>query len=65
MGGVEVQLHALASAINGEEWSASRGSGPRYPLIGWVCPRAGLDAVAKKKKLIPAMEPQAVLLCLR
>jgi hypothetical protein len=60
--GVEVQLHAfLTSALDGGEWSASRPglftSRERTPgtrwIGGWVGPRAGLDAVVKRK--IPSL----------
>jgi hypothetical protein len=56
--GVELQLHAiLTSALDGGEWSASypgrftpkeRDLGIHY-IEGWVGPRAGLDAVVKRK----------------
>jgi len=45
---VEVQLHALASALDGGEWSASRPD--THWTEGWVEPRAGLDAVAEGKQ---------------
>jgi hypothetical protein len=58
-GGVEVQLHAfLTSPLHGGEWSAShichftpeeRDPGT-HMIGGWVGPRAGLDAVVKRKK---------------
>jgi len=56
-GGVEVQLHALISALDGGEWTASCPdrviSGERahdtHWIGRWVGPRAGLDAVAKRK----------------
>jgi hypothetical protein len=56
--GVEVQVHALTSVLNRGEWSASCTCrftpGLREPgthWIGdWMGPRAGLDAVAKRKK---------------
>jgi hypothetical protein len=56
--GEEVQLHAfLTSALDGVEWSASRPGRftpkERTPAThwigGWVGPRAGLDAVVKRK----------------
>jgi hypothetical protein len=56
--GVEVQLHAfLTLALNGGEWSASRPGRftPRerapgtHWIGGWVGPKAGLDAVLKRK----------------
>jgi hypothetical protein len=59
---VEVQLHPfLTSALDGGDWSASRpgrfppGKSPRYSLV----PRAGLDAVVKRKKslLLPRIYP--------
>jgi hypothetical protein len=56
--GVEVQIHSyLTSALDGGEWLASRpghftprekGPGIRW-MGGWVGPRAGLDAVVRKK----------------
>jgi hypothetical protein len=56
--GVEVQLHAfLTSALDGGEWSASR-TGRFIPrerapsahwIRGWLDPRAGLDAVERRK----------------
>jgi hypothetical protein len=42
--GVDVYLHAFLNAAQGDGWSASR------PLR--FTPRAGLDAVAKRKYLI-------------
>jgi hypothetical protein len=61
--GVEVQLHAfLTSALDGGECSTSclgrftpreRALGTHW-IGGWVGPRAGLDAVAEKKKPAPA-----------
>jgi hypothetical protein len=57
-GGVEVQLHAfLSTELGGGEWSASfpgcSTPGVRTPRIHWmegrVGPRAGLDAVVKRK----------------
>jgi hypothetical protein len=56
--GVEVQLHAfLTPALDGGEWSASRPGRftPReiahdtHWIGGWVGPRAGLDAMVKRK----------------
>jgi hypothetical protein len=54
-GRVEVRLHALlAVALNGNEWSAScpdsftLGKAPGTHWIGWLGPRAGLDAVEKR-----------------
>jgi hypothetical protein len=56
--GVELWLHAfLTSALDGDEWSASspgrftpreRASGTHW-IGGWVGPRAGLDAVVRRK----------------
>jgi hypothetical protein len=52
------------SALNGDKWSASRLGHFRDPgthwIGGWVDPRAGLDAVEKKKKLLLllGMEPR-------
>jgi hypothetical protein len=57
-GGVEIQLHAfLTLALYGGKWSASRPGrftpGERVPGTHWigggVGPRAGLDAVARRK----------------
>jgi hypothetical protein len=60
--GVEVDLHAFfISVLDGGEWSASRpgcftprerDSGTHW-IGGWVGPRAGLDAVVKRK--IPSL----------
>jgi hypothetical protein len=56
--GVEVWLRALfISVLDGGEWSASHPGRftPRerapgtYWIGGWVGPRAGLDAVVKRK----------------
>jgi hypothetical protein len=63
--GVEVQLHTFfTSPLDGGERSASRPG--RFTLKyrapgthwieGWVGPRAGLDAVAKRKIPIPRRE---------
>jgi len=54
-------MHSLTSVLDGDEWSASRSGRftheERYPdfqwLGGWVVPRAGLDAVMKRKKSLP------------
>jgi hypothetical protein len=65
-GGMEVWLHEfLTSVVDGGEWSASRPG--RFTsrerahgtdlMGGWVGPRDGLDAVAKKKSL-PCWEPK-------
>jgi hypothetical protein len=64
--GTDVQLHAfLTSALDGSARSASwpgrftpEVRSPRYPLDGWVKPRTGLDAVAKRRKsyLCPCWE---------
>jgi hypothetical protein len=60
--GMEVWLHPfLTSALDGDEWSASRPRhftcGERAPgayrIGGWVGPRASLDAEAKRKKSVP------------
>jgi hypothetical protein len=62
---VEVQRHAFwTSALEGDEWSASRpvrfSSGERAPgthWIGdWVGPRTVLDAVVKRKIPSPRRE---------
>jgi hypothetical protein len=58
-GGVEVQLHALTSAVGGDGRLASRPGrftpGVRTPcthwIEGWMGPRAGLDAVAKEEPI--------------
>jgi hypothetical protein len=56
--------HSLTSALDGGEWSASRpgrfisrerASGTHW-IGGWVCPRAGLDAVVKRKIPSPRLE---------
>jgi hypothetical protein len=51
--GVDVQLHVLTSALNRGEWSAShsgRFTPEEKPLVRRrVGPRAGLDAVVKRK----------------
>jgi hypothetical protein len=60
-GGMEIWFHILTSALNGGGWSASRPCrftlGERTPgthwIRGWVDPRAGLDAVAKRKTPSP------------
>jgi len=58
-----MQLHAfLSSALDGDEWSASRPCrftpGERAPgtclIGGWVGPSAGLEAMAKGKIPVPA-----------
>jgi hypothetical protein len=54
--------HSLTSAPDGGEWSGSRPGrftprerAPGTPRIGgWVGPRAGLDAVVKRKIPSPA-----------
>jgi hypothetical protein len=57
--GMEVYLHSfLTLALDGDEWSASRpcrftpgvGAPGTHWIGGWVDPRGGLDAVAKRKK---------------
>jgi hypothetical protein len=64
---VEVQLHAfLTLALDGGEWSASRPSSftssEKAAGInwtgGWVDPRTGLDAVAKRNQT-PVVQPVA------
>jgi hypothetical protein len=65
-GGMDVYIHIfLTSALLGDEWSASRPGRftpeERAPGIhwigGWVCPRAGLDDVEKRKFLtLPVLE---------
>jgi len=51
---VEVKLHAfLISAIDGDEWSASRlgrFTPSTHWIRGWVGPIAGLDAVVKRNE---------------
>jgi hypothetical protein len=61
--GAEVQLHAfLTSAIDGGEWSASRPyrftPTERAPGTHWY-PRAGLDAVVKRKIPSPCQDSNA------
>jgi hypothetical protein len=57
--GVEMWLHHfLTSTLNRGEWSASRFTpGDRDPdtywIWGWFGPRAGYDAVEKRKSLAP------------
>jgi hypothetical protein len=60
MGGVDVYIHILlTSALAGGKWSASLPGrctpGERTPgthrIGGWVDPRAGLDAVERRKIL--------------
>jgi hypothetical protein len=56
-GGVEVQLHALASALDGASrtghfTSEKRGPGTDW-IGGWVGPRVCLDAVEKRKTSYP------------
>jgi hypothetical protein len=68
--GVVVQLHAfLTSAVDGDEWSASRPgrftlgertSGTHF-IGGWASPRAGLDAVMKRKIPSPHRESNSNL----
>jgi hypothetical protein len=53
---VEVELHDfLTSALDGGDWSASR-PGRFTPRGVWVDPRAGLDAVARRKNPIIALQ---------
>jgi len=57
----------LTSTLDGGRWSAARPGrltpGDKDPgthwIGGWVGPRAGLDAVAKRKKALslPGIEP--------
>jgi hypothetical protein len=56
-------IHSLTPALDGGEWSASRGRfTPRERAPGthwrggWVGPRAGLDAVVKRKIPSPRRE---------
>jgi hypothetical protein len=63
--GMEVWLHAfLTLALDGGEWSASRpgrftpwgnASGTHW-IGGWVGPKAGLDAVVKRKIPSPCQD---------
>jgi hypothetical protein len=62
-GGVDVYIHVyLTSALDGAEWSDSRPghftSDERAPVAhfvrGWVGPRAGVDAFAKRNVYSPA-----------
>jgi hypothetical protein len=62
MGSGGIPPPSLISALEGGEWSDSRPgrftSGGIVPgtrwIGGWVCPKAGLDAVNKRKSLFPA-----------
>jgi hypothetical protein len=63
--GVEVYHHAFSTlALDGGEWSASRSSrfnpGKEPPnshwIGGWVGPKAGLDAVVKRKIFRPCRD---------
>jgi hypothetical protein len=63
--GVEVQLHSfLTSALDGDEWSASRlvrfipteRAPGTHCIGGWVDPRAVLDAVVKRKIASPCRD---------
>jgi hypothetical protein len=66
-GSGSISTHSLTSELDGGEWSASRPgrftSRERDPgarsIGGWVCPRAVLDAVVKRK--IPARSLVAIL----
>jgi hypothetical protein len=57
-------MHSLTSALDGDEWSRSRSghftSRKRTPstywIGGWVGPRAGLEAVVKRKIPSPRRE---------
>jgi hypothetical protein len=63
--------HSLTSALDRSEWSASRPgrftAGERAPgthwIGGWVCPRAVLDAVVKRKNSQPP--PGISLRCIK
>jgi hypothetical protein len=68
-GEVEVYFHAfLTSALDGDEWSASRpwrftlretALSPHW-IGGWVDPRVGLDAVVKCSQPLPGLEPSII-----
>jgi hypothetical protein len=67
--GVEVySTHSLTAALDGGEWSASRPGRftPReratvtHWIEGWVGPRAGLNAVVKRKILSPRWESNTI-----
>jgi hypothetical protein len=62
-------MHSLTSALDGDEWSASRlgrftpkerAPGTHW-VGGWVGPRAVLDAVVKRKnsQSLPGLEPRS------
>jgi hypothetical protein len=59
-GGVDVQMHILLTSALGGERSAScpsRFTPGTHWIRGWVGPRAGLDAVEKRKFLtLPGLE---------
>jgi hypothetical protein len=69
--GMEIKLHAfLTSALAEDEWSTLRSglftpretaSGTHW-IGGWVSPRTGMDAVARKKILhpLPELEPPII-----
>jgi hypothetical protein len=61
-GGMEVQLHAFStSALDEGEWSTSCPDRPRergldtHGIGGWMSPKAGLDAVATRRKKISTL----------
>jgi hypothetical protein len=62
-----MKVHSLTSALDGGEWSASRPGRfiPRerapgiYWIGGWMGPRAGLDAVVRRKIPNPRREPNS------
>jgi hypothetical protein len=62
---MEVQLHAfLTSVLNGNKWLVSRPvcftrrkrALDIHWMGGWVCPRAGLDVMAKRKVSSPCRD---------
>jgi hypothetical protein len=60
--------HSLTSTLDGGEWSASRHGRftPRERALdthwigGWLGPRAGLDAVVRRKISLPGLEPPII-----